>query len=273
MKILTKFKKRVLMITQCLDVNYLKRFLICMMMFLVIGLEIPINNVFAVTETQKITASDAAAGDVFGEFVAISSDTVIVGARLDDDACTSDPNCDSGSAYIFDFDGTDWGETQKITASDAAAGDIFGHSVAVSGDTVVVGSTFDDDNGSNSGSAYVFTRSGITWTQQAKLTASDAAAGDFFGETLSVSGDTVVVGSRLDDDAGDRSGSAYVFEKPLTGWADTTEDAKLTASDAAAGDSFGYPVAVSGNIVVVGSFGNDDNGSDSGSAYIYDIGG
>ncbi len=99
----------------------------------------------------------------------------------------------------------------KLTASDGAAGDMFGVSVAISGDTAVVGAYHDDDNGADSGSAYVFVRSGSGWTQQAKLTASDGAAGDLFGVSVAISGDTAVVGAFYDDDNGADSGSAYVY--------------------------------------------------------------
>ncbi len=102
-------------------------------------------------------------------------------------------------------------EVAKLRAIDASAGDQFGWSIALSGDTVVVGSFVDDDKGINSGSAYVFTRSGTTWTQQAKLTASDGLAGHEFGRSVSVSGDRAVVGAPLDDDPGLSTGSAYVF--------------------------------------------------------------
>jgi len=139
--------------------------------------------------------------------VSVSGDTAVVGANSDSNA-----GFDSGSAYVFTRSGATWTEQAKLTASDAAASDSFGRSVAVSGDTAVVGAVGDDDGGFTSGSAYVFTRSGATWSQQAKLTASDAAAQDFFGTSVSVSGDTAVVGADRDDDAGFDSGSAYVFE-------------------------------------------------------------
>jgi len=210
------------------------------------------------TEQQKLTASDAAGGDEFGASVAVSGDTAVVGANADADAGT-----DSGSAYVFTRSGTTWTEQQKLTASDAASGDFFGASVAVLGDTAVVGASGDDGL---SGSAYVFTRSGTTWTEQQKLTASDAAAGDRFGGSVAVLGDTAVVGAFNDDDAGNDSGSAYVFTRSGTTW---TEQQKLTASDAAAGDRFGVSVAVFGDTTVVGASLNDDAGNDSGSAYVY----
>ncbi|HEX9696866.1 MAG TPA: FG-GAP repeat protein [Actinomycetota bacterium] len=212
----------------------------------------------AVTEEAKLTAIDAAAGDRFGRSVSVSGDTAVVGSYFDDDA-----GSESGSAYVFTRSGTTWTQQAKLTASDAAAGDQFGFSVSVSGDTAVVGSLLDDDAGSNSGSAYVFTRTGSTWTQQAKLTATDAAAGDQFGFSVSVSGDTAVVGSLLDDDAGSNSGSAYVFIRSGSTW---TQQAKLTATDAAAGAQFGVSVSVSGDTAVVGSWFDD---SFSGSAYVF----
>ncbi|MFQ5658676.1 MAG: FG-GAP repeat protein [Candidatus Methylomirabilales bacterium] len=120
----------------------------------------------------------------------------------------------------------------KLTARDGAASDHFGAAVALSGDTVVVGVSGDDDRGSSSGSAYVFQRTGTTWTEQAKLTARDGAAFDQFGAAVALSGDTVVVGARFDDDRGSSSGSAYVFQRTGATW---TEQAKLTSQDGPGG--------------------------------------
>jgi len=209
----------------------------------------------------KLTASDPAAGDQFGNTVSVSGDTAVVGAWSDDDAGSA-----SGSAYVFTRSGSTWTQQQKLTASDAAAGDGFGWSVSVWGDTAVVGASSNDDAGSASGSAYIFTRNGSTWTQQAKLTASDAAEGEFFGCSVSVSGDTAVVGAQGNTAMLSRPGSAYVFTRNGSTW---TQQAKLTASDAAAGDLFGDPVSVSGDTAVVGAYGNDDAGSWSGSAYVF----
>ena len=163
-------------------------------------------------------------------------------------------------------------EQAKLTASDGAAYDYFGCSVAVSGDgsTAVIGAHGDDDIGNNSGSVYVFTRSGSSWTQQAKLTASDGASGDLFGYSVAVSGDgsTAVIGAHGDDDRGIDSGSAYVFTRSGSSW---TQQAKLTASDGAASDLFGWSVAVSGDgsTAVIGAYYDDDRGSNSGSAYVF----
>ena len=210
------------------------------------------------TEQTKLLATDGASSDNFGEPVSVSEDTVVVGAVLDDDNGTS-----SGSAYVFIRSGTTWTQQAKLTASDGAADDFFGFSVSVSGDTAVVGARFEDDKGSNSGSAYVFVRSGTTWTQQAKLTASDGAADDNFGDSVSVSGDTVVVGASGDDG---NKGSAYVFVRSGTTW---SQQAKLTASDGAVGDIFGISISVSGDTTVVGAAFDGDNGDFSGSAYVF----
>ncbi|MBK8430869.1 MAG: FG-GAP repeat protein [Chloroflexi bacterium] len=140
--------------------------------------------------------------------------------------------------------------------------------VAVSGDTAVIGAWRDDDGGDNSGSAYVFTRMGGVWSQQAKLTASDASAGDYFGYAVAVSGDTAVIGAYFDDDGGTNSGSAYLFTRTGGVW---SQQAKLTASDPAANDFFGIAVAISGDMAVIGSFVDDDGGTDSGSAYVFDL--
>ena len=214
-----------------------------------------------VTEDAKLLASDGAAWDEFGCSVSVSGDTAVVGAIYDDDN-----GYNSGSAYVFVRSGSTWSEQAKLTASDGAADDYFGRSVSVSGDTAVVGALGDDDNGSASGSAYVYVRSGTSWTEQAKLTASDGAADDRFGLSVSVSGDTAVVGAFWDDDNGSDSGSAYVFVRSSGVW---TQRQKLTASDAAAGDSFGCSVSVSADTAVVGAFYDDDNGGDSGSAYVF----
>ena len=150
-------------------------------------------------------------------------------------------------------------------------GDKFGYAVAVDGDIAVIGAYQDDGNGADSGAAYVFTRVEGVWTQAAKLTASDGAAYDNFGISVAVDGDTVVVGAPGDDGAGADSGSVYVFVKPTGGWATSTETAKLTASDGAALDYFGYSVAVDGDTVLVGAYQDDDgdDSEDSGSAYVF----
>jgi hypothetical protein len=132
-----------------------------------------------------------------------------------------------------------WTEIQKLIANDGAAQNNFGFSVSFSGDTALIGAYGDDDNGALSGSAYVFTRSGTTWIQQAKLKASDGATWDWFGHSVSLDGNTALIGAHLDDDNGDSSGSVYVFTRSGTTW---TQQAKLTASNGAAFEEFGWAV-------------------------------
>ena len=221
---------------------------------------------FGYNQLSKLVASDGAANDNFGYSVAVSYDgtTVVVGAYLDDDKGT-----DSGSAYIYKYNGTDWNKT-KLVASDGAAGDYFGYSTAASGDgnTVVVGTRYDDTTGTDTGSAYIYKYDGTNW-DETKLVASDVSTNDWFGYSVDVSGDgnTVVVGAYGDGDKGSLSGSAYVYKYNGTGWDET----KLVASDGAENDVFGLNVAVSGDgtTVVVGAYGDDDKGSLSGSAYVY----
>ena len=209
----------------------------------------------------KLTASDGAMNDFFGTSVVIGGDTAIVGAWGDDTVGSN-----SGAAYVFQRSGTNWTEQAELTASGVAAGAGLGISVAISGDTVVAGAFQDDDAGSNSGSAYVFQRSGTAWSEQAKLTASDGAAGDRFGISVAISGDTVVVGAHEDDDSGSESGSAYVFQRSGTVW---TEQAKLLASDGAANDEFGCTVAISSDTVVVGAQFHGKSDSLVGAAYVF----
>ena len=169
--------------------------------------------------------------------------------------------------------GVEYLQRAKLTAGDGAAEDIFGNSVSIDGDTMVIGAVYDDDNGVNSGSAYVFTRNtagNLTsgWTQVAKLTAdAGGLAHDKFGHSVSIDGDTVVIGVREDDDPAN-SGSAYVFTRdtpgdPASGW---TQVAKLTADDAAASAQFGMSVSIDGDTVAVGAHGT---GAYTGSAYVF----
>lgn len=233
-------------------------------------------------QQAKLTAFDGAADDRFGTWVAISGDTIVVGAPFDDTAAACP--CNQGSAYVFVKPAGGWSDpiTQqaKLLASDRAGGDQFGFSVAVDGDTVVVGSPIDDvfispTNRVDQGSAYVFVKPLAGWsgtlTQTAKLTALDGAPNDFFGLRVAVSGDTIVVGVRLDDiGANSDQGSAYVFVKPEAGWRNATHDAKLIASDGALSDQFGNAVAVSGNTVVVAApLDNIGANVDQGSAYVF----
>ena len=224
----------------------------------------------SVTQNTKLTASDGAASDEFGFSVSLSGNQALVGAGGDDDN-----GFNSGSAYFFkdlDTAGASVTENTKLNASDGAASDLFGSSVSLSGNQALVGADRDDDNGSSSGSAYFFkslNTAGASVTQNTKLTASDGAGSDLFGFSVSLSGNQALVGARLDDDSGSDSGSAYFFKDLDTAGASVTEDVKLTASDGAASDLFGDSVSLSGNQALVGAARDDDNGSNSGSAYLF----
>jgi hypothetical protein len=217
------------------------------------------------TEQAKLTAADGTANDRFGESVAVSGDTAVVGARRD----TVGANNSQGSAYVFTRTGSTWTEQAKLTAADGTANDEFGFSVALSGDTAVLGAHLGDlGPNTGQGSAYVFTRTGSTWTEQAKLTAADGPPYLHFGESVAVSGDTAVVGASDDDvGANELQGSAYVFTRTGSTW---TKQAKLTAADGAANDHFGESVALSGDTAVVGTW-RDTVGANGqqGSAYVF----
>ncbi len=210
----------------------------------------------------KLTAADAASLDEFGDSVAIDGDTVLIGA----------PGCPysscpavSGAAYVFRTTdgGASYGQVAKLTASDAAKKDNFGGSVAIDGDTVVVGASGGD-------AAYVFRTSdgGVMYGQVAKLTAADAASYDYFGVSVAIDGGTIVVGDFVDDGGGFPSGAVYVY-RTSDGGATYAQVAKLTASDGASMDFFGGPVAIDGGTIVVGAPEDDDGGESSGSAYVY----
>jgi len=214
-------------------------------------------------QQAKLTAADGEAGAEFGRSVALSDDTVIIGAARDDEKGE-----DSGSVYVFTRSGTSWSQLAKLTAADGAKGDVFGISVALDGDTALIGADLDDDKGEDSGSVYVYTRSKGTWSQQAKLTAADAGNVDIFGVRVAISGDTALIAARRDDDDvnGVDSGSAYVFIRSGTSW---TQQAKLTANDAEAGDLFGYNVALYEDTGIVTAAMDDDKGLNSGAAYVF----
>ena len=216
------------------------------------------------SQQQQLTAKDGEANDWFGRAVALSRDTALVGAFGDDVGA----NANQGSAYVFTRSGTTWSQQQQLAALDGAANDRFGISVALSGDTALVGAYWDDVGANNQGSAYVFTRSGTTWSQQGQLAALDGEADDYFGISVALSGDTALVGAYLDDvGANANQGSAYVFTRSGTTW---SQQGQLAALDGAADDYSGMSVALSGDTALVGAY-YDDVGANAnqGSAYVF----
>ncbi len=220
------------------------------------------------TPQAMLIASDDDADDWFGQSVSISGNCAVVGAWLND---ASGRN--AGSAYIFyrDEGGTNnWGQQARLDAADAAQQDRFGYSVSINGEYVIIGAIGDNPHGDYSGSAYIFRHNGASWAQQAKLTADDGFQSDKFGWSVSTDGYYAIVGARLNDEKGEDAGAAYIFapnELDPNNW---DQKAKLTASDAAINDYFGFSVAIGAGHAFVGAYDNDDNGSNSGSAYIFE---
>lgn len=208
-----------------------------------------------VAQQAFLKASDTYAGDIFGYAVAISGNTVVVGAPYEDGNAT-----DSGAVYVYTRTGTTWAFQARLKAPSPAVNNEFGYAVAISGDTLVVGAPY---RNSNTGIAYVFTRSGTTWTCRKNLTASNAVAGDQFGKAVAISGGTIVVGApSKNSDAG----AAYVFTGSGATW---TQKAYLTISTGIT-DYFGSAVAISDTTAVVGAYGKDgSSGADAGAAYVY----
>ena len=209
----------------------------------------------------RILASDGTASDRFGVSVAMSGDTAVIGAPGD-----GPQGAASGSAYVFVRGALGWVQQAKLTASDGAAGAAFGSAAAISGDTVVVGATNAKIAGTETGAAYVFVRSGTTWSEQAKLSALDFIALDQFASAISASGNTVAIGAFQADPFGQDSGAAYIFTRTGTTW---SQQAKIVPIDGRAFDYFGTSVAVNGDTFVGGAPGDDDNAIASGSVYVY----
>lgn len=221
-------------------------------------------------QIQKILPGDGAAKDEFGSAVSISLNYAIVGAYRDDDNGDA-----SGSAYIFDKDHTGnntWGQVKKLVPSDGAADARFGFSVDISGDYAIAGADLDDEQGVNSGSVYIFYKNqGGTnnWGLVKKITSADGAANDYFGNSVNISGEYLIVGAQGDDDNGNNSGSAYIFYKNQGGTDNWGQVKKITPADGSSDDLFGISVCISGNYAVAGADFDDDMGSNSGSAYIF----
>ena len=218
--------------------------------------------VFALTggvwrQKQKLSASDGAVGDKFGCSVSLGGDTALVGA--------AGKNSSKGAAYVFVESGTAWTQRQELTASDGAAGDWFGGSVSLSGNTALIGAWAKTvDSQAQQGAAYVFTQGSGVWSQQRELTASDAAAGDSFGSSVSLTGDTAAIGA---PGKTANQGAVYVFVESGSAWSQLQE---LIASDGAAYDGFGYSVSLIDGAVVVGALNKAVNWQGfQGAAYVF----
>ena len=208
-------------------------------------------------QIAKLLPNDGAAGDIFGISLAVSGITAIVGATGDDENGNN-----AGAAYLFNI--STGNQIAKLLPDDGAEFDLFGISVAITEKVAIVGAWFDDDNGHSSGSAYLFDTT--TGLQIAKLLPNDGAANDWFGTSVAINDTVAIVGAHLDDDSDTNSGSAYLFDI-TTG----LQINKLLPKEGALYDAFGLDVAISNTIAMVGVQGDDDNGDDSGSVYLFDI--
>ena len=220
----------------------------------------------------KLIASSPEDFAYYGDSVAISGDHVVVGAYYEDSGGTN-----RGAAYVYNRDngGADaWGEVIKLTASDAADFDEFGYSVNIDGDYVIVGAWRKAGVWpiSLAGAAYIFGRDSggaDNWGEVAKLTASDAETNDHFGNSISISGDYIIIGASQKDNSGNRQGAAYIYARDYGGADNWGEVMKLIASDAEDEDLFGNSVSISGDYAVVGAFWENGGGTDRGAIYIF----
>ncbi len=221
------------------------------------------------TEIQQITASDGYSQAKFGRNAAISGNYAIISQPGNTNT--------QGCVYIFELSNGTWTEKQKLKPTDSVNGDEFGWSVAINGNYAIVGCRSRSVNGNSfTGSAYIFERSNGNWgtvvfgetyrTETQKIAPSELASGDQFGFSVAISGSNALVSSVANDDYGTRTGSAYIFENSNGTW---TEKQKLLASDKAGGDNFGHFVSIDGNNAIIGSRGDNEAGSFTGAAYLF----
>ena len=209
-------------------------------------------------EEDKLTASDRLPGDYFGISTSIEGEHAIIGAYRDDNG----NGIDAGSVYVFKRTSRGWYEETKLLPSDGASGDRFGISTSIDGTYLIIGSYYDDGY---TGSAYVFNKTSTGWIEENKLVESDGRINNFFGRSVSINKDCILVGAPGDSGA---SGSAYIFKHMNTSW---VEETKLLASDGASGDHFAYQVSLQGRFVVIGAYTDDNNnGIDAGAAYMFE---
>ena len=225
----------------------------------------PLNVDPLVWVEQEVTARDGAVGDNFGYSVAVSGSTALVGAPYHQVGS----NANQGVAYVYTEANGVWSQTAELTASDGAAQDQFGWSVALNGTTALVGARYHKvGNNAYQGAAYVYTEANGVWSQMAELTASDGAGDDLFGWSVALNGATALVGALYHQvGSNNQQGAAYVYTEANGTWSQTAE---LTASDGAAYDHFGYSVAVSGPTALVGALYHQvGSNAHQGAAYVY----
>lgn len=215
------------------------------------------------SQQQILTATDAKKGDAFGQSIGLTEQFLVIGAPRSDS-----PLEDTGAVYVYSRSQDSWQFQSKLTADDGMAGDLFGISVAVDGNTILVGADLNDEKAENAGAVYVFSFNGSQWSQQAKLMASDGAKTDIFGVRVALHGDTALISARRDDieGVGVDAGSAYIFERSNNTWEQTQ---KLIAPDGNADDRFGRGVALSNDTAIISAMHHDAKDSDAGAAYVF----
>jgi hypothetical protein len=217
-------------------------------------------------ETAKLTDPDQERNFYFGSQLDVDSSGVIAASTWND---VNGNN--SGAVLLFENDGGSWSNIATLTPSDAGEGDYFGKQIKFDGDILAISSN-DSVYGLYSGAVYIFEKPGTGWTdmnEAAKLIPSDGAESDYFGFSMSISGDYLVAGAPYDNDHADKTGSLYFFEKPATGWENMTETQKITASDWESNEYYSTAVAVSDQLMIAGAKYADDKERDVGSAYLY----
>lgn len=214
-------------------------------------------------KVQKIKPSDGSASSSFGSSVAIQGNTIVVGADKENSA---------GAAYIFTYNGSTWSQQAKLKSSDIETNDVFGISVGISDNKVIVGAYGEDSTVaySNVGAAYVFAYNGTNWNQEAKLLANDGTDSDWFGEKVDIEGNTAIISARGDKDNGSSSGAAYVFKYDGTNW---IQQDKITPIGAESGDYFGAEVAIKDSTILVGARSANTASSNGGAVYIFSYNG
>lgn len=210
---------------------------------------------------QKLLPFDASEADEFGKAVDIYQDFIVSCSYLDDDNGTN-----SGSVYIYKWNGLSWEHYDKINASDPEDYSQFGLALDLFKDQLIVGAPFKNSCGTNCGAAYIFEKINEKWTETAILTPDNLNDKDEFGITVKIKNDYAFVSSIKDDDLGENSGSVYIYKKENKNWKYLQ---KLTAFDGEAGDAFGIAIDLNDSIAAIGSYFDDDNGENSGSVYIY----
>lgn len=214
-------------------------------------------------EKAWLAAADGRAGDAFGQSIALTESFMVIGAPHSDAVAK-----DSGSAYVYRRQQGTWQFQSKLTAGDGAEGDLFGISVAIDGNTILVGADLNDEKAEKAGAVYAFVLEDGKWQQQAKLMATDGGHTDIFGVRVALSGNTALISARRDDveGIGVDAGSAYIFERSQGKW---KQAVKLISPDGKADDRFGRGVFLLNDTAIISAMNHDANGNDAGAIYVF----